>query len=163
MTSPVIKRDLQPFNPHTEGNTKRKHSFFENSKLPGNQPGFCKGAVPAPRTNQVTTQVDKGEIGDAILEPSGNLLIPFPMTLSSVGMGAASRHTTRSWRLSQCAVTPGTRTSDVPQVITFPPGLLTISIAESQLHFLCPENHLQSNPNVPYLHSVSLFLSLPKT
>lgn len=84
------------------------------------------------------------------MEPSRSLLFLSPVTLSSAGTGAACRHTTPSQRLSLCTVRLGTRTSDVPQVPTFPPGLLTISITENQSCFQCPENQTaiksQSHP-----------------
>lgn len=108
MMSRVIKTDLPPF--HTTGDTGRKQSFRhqrEKHELPGNNQHGLSGVTPSSPSDREASQVDKGKIGDTILENSVSLLILSPVTFSSTGEEDARRQATPIGRLSLVRCQPG--------------------------------------------------------
>lgn len=122
---------------------ERTQSFChhsERNKLPGNnQQGLLETRHASP-SDRVTSQVDKGEIRDVILQISVSFLI---LSLWHAHQRAremqGGSHTHRVV-ITGALSTWGRLTSDTPQVSTFPPGLFNISIVESWERFLRPEN-----------------------
>lgn len=107
MMSRVIKTDLLPV--HTGGDTEGRQSFrhqCEKHKFPGNNQHGLSGDKPSSLPERVTSQVDKGKIGDVILETSVRLLILSPVTFSSTGEEDARRQATPIGRLSLVCCQP---------------------------------------------------------
>lgn len=96
--------------------------------------------MPSSPSDRVTSQVDKGEIRDVILQASVSPLLLSLVTFSSMCQEDANRHTTPIGQLSRALCQPGDAWP------TFLPGLFNISIREGQWRFLYPVNQPAIKP-----------------